>query len=216
MYVPSYLWWDMNMQKEHYWSSPYVWHLMLQWLLSGIPSLCLWRCDDRRIGSICSHCLEFPAGFLCREILRRYLSSSPPFPPSPEWERPQGQAWGEHTAGVSFAPAGFCPTPAFSECRQKHEHSPYNSSTKALWGFGNSPCVVGISCWFFIISSRLFHSRPAQNFVMRFTKASMSKGPITIFALCGEESKKSSLSVEMNDQKLWLAFIVFPFLLLVA
>lgn len=73
MCVPSYLWWDRDMQKEGYRSSAYVWYLMLQWLLSGIPSLCLWRCDDRRIGSICSHCLDFPAGFLCREILLRSI-----------------------------------------------------------------------------------------------------------------------------------------------
>lgn len=217
MCVPSYLCWDMNMQKEGYRSSAHVGYIMLQWLLSGIPSLRLWRCDDRRIGSICSHCLDFPAGFLCREILLRSIA-----PLLLLFHKVLNGTAHKHRLGGSilqesaFAPSGFCPTPLFSEWRENHEHSPYRTSTKALWGFGNSPCVVGISLWFFIISSGIFYSRPAQNFVMRFTKTLMSKGHVTIFAFCGEESKKSSLSVEMNDPNLWLAFITFPLLLLVA
>lgn len=192
----------MNMQKEGYRSSADVWFLMLQWLLSGIPLLCLRICDDSRIGSICIHCLDFPAGFLCREVL--LTSISPPFPQSP-----QGQAWEEHTIGLSSAPAGFCPIPVFSECREKHEYSPYMTSTKALWGFAVSLYVPGISLWFFIVGPGIFYSRPAQNFITRFTKTPMNKGHITVFAFCGKESKKI-LFVEMNDQSLWLSF---PFLL---
>ena len=57
------------MQKEGCRSSADVRYLML----SGIPLLCLWTGDGRRIGSICSHGLGFPAGFLCREILLRSI-----------------------------------------------------------------------------------------------------------------------------------------------
>lgn len=214
MCVPSYLWQDMNMQKEGYRSFTDVRYLMLQWLLSGIPLLCLWRYNDRRIGSICSHCLDFPAVFLCRKILLRSIC---PlfflFHKVLNGSTHKDGLGGEHTTGVSFAPAGFCPTPVFSECREKHECSPYRTSTKALWGFANSPCVVGISLWLFIMRSGIFYSRPAQNFVTRFTKTLVNKRHVTIFAFCGVESKKSLLFVELNDQELYLAFITFPFLL---
>lgn len=52
------------------------------------------------------------------------------------------------------------------------------------------------------MGSGIFYSKPAQNFVKRFPKTLMNKGYKTIFAFCGEESKKSCLYVEMNDQKL--------------
>lgn len=116
-------------------------------------------------------CLQSLPWFPCwfsvqRDSAEKYLSSPPPFPPSPSARI----GLGGHTAGGSFAPADFYPTPVFSVCSKKHEHSPYRASTKALWGSWNRLHFVGISMWASITRFGVFYSRPAQSFAKRLTK----------------------------------------------
>lgn len=215
MCVPSYLWCDMNMQKKGYRGSVDVLYVMLQRILSGIPLLCLWRCNDRSIGSICSHCLDFPAGFLCREILLRsicplFLLFHKVLNGSTHKNR-LGRNVLQESALLQLASVQL----HFSQNAEKSMSAAHTGLHLKfdLWGSANSPCVIGISLWFFIIDSGMFYSRPAPSFVTRFIKTLMNKENIPIFAFCGEEPKKGLLFVEMNDQKLWVAFITFPILL---
>ena len=212
MCVPSYLWRDTNMQKGGHTSSADVWYLMLWWLF--IPLLCLWRCDDGRIGSICSHCLDFPNGFLCREILLRSI-----WPLCFLFHKVlNGTTQKDRLGGSILQESAFLQLasvqPQFSQNAQKSMSTAHTGlQPKPSECLQTVPVFFGISLWFFIMGSGIFYSKPVHNFVTRFTKTLMNKGHITIFAFCGEESKKRLLFVEMNDQKLWLAFITWLFLL---
>lgn len=134
----------------------------------------------------------FPCWFsVQRDFTEKYLLSS--LPRSPEWEFPQGQAWGS-ILGSQLCSSWLLSNPSFLRIQWKTWLQPIRTSTKACWEFANGPLWLGFHCGSSLWILEYLILGPVQNFVTRFTETLMNKTMnrhITAFVFCGEESRKT-------------------------